>query len=895
VDRFPPLATRLSRLHGAWPLAAALLAGASLVYAIHFSGSYFDFRHQIGLGWACLIALWILHRADWAQTQPWRLVFIFVAAFLGLRYLLWRSFDTLTYAGPADFFAMMVLFAAEVYAMAIFFMGLFINAWPLVRPAAPLHADHSRLPTVDVLIPTYNEPDDIVLATATAATQLDYPKEKLRIWIIDDGGTENKRNHPEKGMDAWARHYRMREIAGSLGIGYLTRETNQHAKAGNINHALHYTRGELVLILDCDHVPTHDFLSNTVGYFIADPKLFLVQTPHFFINPCPVEKNLEGIANPSGENDMFYRSMHPAMDAWNASFFCGSAALLRRSCLEEIGGICGETITEDAETAFTLHSHGYNSIYVNRPMVCGLSPESFDDYVIQRSRWAQGMVQLVLLNNPLRTPGLTIPQRISYFNSSFFWLFGFSRFIYFIAPASFLLFGLNVYDASWLQILAYAVPFVLCSFVVMNCFYKGTRQPFFSEIYESVQSMFLLPAVISALLHPHKPSFKVTPKGSTNERNYLSPMSAPFFLVILVNVVALAIAAMKWQAEPALRDVIAVTGAWCVYNLYLALVSLGAFWERRQVRRFHRIAASGPVSVLFPRMRATVQGEVRDVSLSGIGFEIDPPFPIKQQERVILTVRDSYGKEYRFESRIRRSFRKGGRIFCGSEFVDGAVKYPNIVSFVFGDSQRWVENWDRKSQSRGSARMLWYFLRQGVVAVRGGTLQLLRQTLVAAWRLLRKWLGTGYLRDRFFDTVAWAGYELYLGFVWIIEHIEHRHARRFHRKEASGTATIDFPLHNAHVIATVCDVSLTGVGVELDLPFQLKDEEPVVIDVCDKEGHAFHLDCRIRRAIPRNGHLMCGAEFQIDMHSLPEIVRYVYGESLKDLVVHSLWEPRHGH
>ena len=195
-------------------------------------------------------------------------------------------------------------------------------------------------------------------------------------------------------------------MAAALGIGYLTRETNQQAKAGNINHALQYTDGDLVLVLDCDHVPTRDILQNTVGQFLADPKLFLVQTPHFFINPTPVEKNLEGRAIPSGESDMFYRRIHPALNFWNASYFCGSAALLRRKYLMEVGGICGTTITEDAETAFQLHSRGYNSVYVNNPMVCGLSPESYDDYVTQRSRWAQGMVQLVMLNNPLTTKGL---------------------------------------------------------------------------------------------------------------------------------------------------------------------------------------------------------------------------------------------------------------------------------------------------------------------------------------------------------------------------------------------------------------------------------------------------------------------------------------------------------
>ena len=135
-------------------------------------------------------------------------------------------------------------------------------------------------------------------------------------------------------------------------------------------------------------------------------------------------------------------------------------------------------------------------------------------------------------------------------------MFGFPRFIYFIAPAAYLILGLNVYHASWMQILAFTLPYVFSIYLVMDFFYAGTRQPFFSEIYESVQSLFLIPAVLSVLLNPWKPSFKVTPKGLTNEKNYLSPLAAPFFLVIGINVVAVMLAGVQvvYRAAAARRD-----------------------------------------------------------------------------------------------------------------------------------------------------------------------------------------------------------------------------------------------------------------------------------------------------------------------------------------------------
>ena len=110
-------------------------------------------------------------------------------------------------------------------------------------------------------------------------------------------------------------------------------------KISCINEGINQGCGELILILDCDHVPARDFLRQTIGFFIQDSDLFLLQTPHFFINPDPLEKNLETFRKGPSENEMFYAAIQPGLDFWNASFFCGSAAILRRKHLLEVGGI----------------------------------------------------------------------------------------------------------------------------------------------------------------------------------------------------------------------------------------------------------------------------------------------------------------------------------------------------------------------------------------------------------------------------------------------------------------------------------------------------------------------------------------------------------------------------
>ncbi|MCE6966913.1 glycosyltransferase, partial [Cereibacter sphaeroides] len=88
---------------------------------------------------------------------------------------------------------------------------------------------------------------------------------------------------------------------------------------------------------------------------VKNPRLFLVQTPHFFINKDPIQRNLELPASCPAENEMFYALIQRGLDRWDGAFFCGSAALLRRAALDAVGGFSGQTITEDAETALDLH------------------------------------------------------------------------------------------------------------------------------------------------------------------------------------------------------------------------------------------------------------------------------------------------------------------------------------------------------------------------------------------------------------------------------------------------------------------------------------------------------------------------------------------------------------
>ena len=690
-------------------LAIGLFAAVLLLAAVRLS-----LENQLFLGFGTLALLHMAGRARKFNPDWSRVGVILIGSFITLRYWMFRTTETLGYAGFWDFIFLLLLYLAETYGILIHFMGLFVNVFPLTRRIPPLPCDPGRLPTVDILIPTYDEDVEVVYVTASAGTQLDYPHEKLKIYILDDGGTSQKLNdpHPERAAAARQRAEQLKAIAARLGVSYLTRPTNQLAKAGNINESLlscageaapdhgrdkaasvkdGFSRGcgELILVLDCDHVPTRDLLRNTVGFFLQDEKLSLVQTPHFFINPTPVEKNLETHRRSPNENEMFYGAVQLGLDFWNSSFFCGSAALLRRKHLVEIGGIASDTITEDAETALALHRRGYNSVYLNKPMVMGLSPESFDDFILQRSRWAQGMTQILVLKNPLRQKGLSFTQRICYFNSCLFWLFGLARIIFFISPLVFLFFGMRVYNASFSQIMGYALPHLAASYYLTNYLFGHLRHPFFSELFETIQSIFLAPAVLAVFRNPRRPTFRVTPKMLSRQSDSLTPLSAPFYVMFLLAVAGYLAGGVRWVADPIVWDTVLVCSAWNTFNLLLTLCCLGVVWERRQLRKSHRYATREPAAIRRPGSTVSLRATLTDISTTGVGLITEDIMEIPGG-RLIIEVRDSGQREYTLPARVTRQDIGPAGMSLGCEFEppDEAAR-AQIVGFVYGDSNRW--------------------------------------------------------------------------------------------------------------------------------------------------------------------------------------------------------------
>ena len=468
------------------------------------------------------------------------------------RYLWWRYTSTIHADGFVSLFLSCLLLAAETYAFIVMVLGYFQVCWPLDRRPKRLPEDRSTWPTVDIFIPTYNESLEVIKPTVFAARNLDWPEDKINVYILDDGSRD------------WVEAF-----AKSAGVNYIKRDEHNHAKAGNINNAMKHTSGEFITIYDCDHVPSSDFLTSTVGWLVHDKKIALVQTPHHFYSPDPFEKNLHLERGMPFENSLFHDYIQKGNDTWNAVMFCGSNAVMRRSALEEIGGIAVETVTEDAHTSLKLNRRGWKSACISKPLASGLSTESLSAHIGQRIRWARGMIQIFRLDNPLLKKGLTLPQRLCFMNAMIHFLHGLPRIIFLLAPLPYMFFDIYVIYATAAAIFAYVIPHMVHAAITNQQLQRGWRYPFLGVVYETVLSWYILLPTTVALIFPHKGKFNVTAKGMTIDKKYVDwRIAAPTLILMALNFLGLGIGIYKTvtAADPQVSTLVINIG-WIAYNL----------------------------------------------------------------------------------------------------------------------------------------------------------------------------------------------------------------------------------------------------------------------------------------------------------------------------------------
>jgi len=552
----------------------------------------------------------------WARAVVFAVVWVIVA-----RYQVWRLFVTVLPAHGAWHEVSWVWFC---YLMELFATGdALLLYFTFLRSSdrsgeADAHEARlrtlspSELPEVDICIPTYNEPMDVLEKTITGALCLDYPS--FQVWVLDDG------------RRPW-----LKEFCRDKGVGYLTRPDNAHAKAGNINHALTKTNAPFVAIFDADFIPQQNFLMRTMGFF-ADPKIGIVQTPHAFYNSDPMQTNLALRKTLPDDQRFFFEAIMPSRDAWDAAFCCGSNSVTRRAALKSIGDkLPTGSITEDMLLTLVMLRQGYVTRYLCERLAFGLAPENIESFFVQRQRWARGATQILFLSDGPLGSNLSLVHRLLFLPTH--WLSqSCSTLLIVITPLVFLLTGLNpLVNVSAESVLDYVVPMILALLGGIQVFAPSKYFPLASRVLATFQSFKILPTVLTTFLQPFGHGFKVTPKGHTARRATFERgifwSSAILIFLTIGGLIANSIPELRVIDQTSLLPVMAAWGAFNVTVLFLVcMMSLQAPARRAE----ERFVLDEPVGI-FGADGTLSTGQIRDISLSGAAIAVDEDRPLVTQ------------------------------------------------------------------------------------------------------------------------------------------------------------------------------------------------------------------------------------------------------------------------
>jgi cellulose synthase (UDP-forming) len=588
-----------------------------------------------------------------------RIISAITIAYL-MYYLWWRATSTLN-PGALVFSWMLVL--AEAFGV----VSYILFAW-MTQDVSPRyeHVSPRAGICVDIFIPTYNESLDILEATMIGCRSIKYPHQT---YILDDG----KRNE-------------VQQLAQRLGCHYITRPTNEHAKAGNINYALSKTRGEFIVMLDADMVPQPDFLERTLGYF-ENEKLAFIQMPQEFYNRDSIQHDRN--AYQWHEQSLFFRIIQPGKNYSDSAFWCGSPSIVRRKALEDVGGVAIETITEDIHTSVRLHSRGWSSLFIDEPLAFGIAPQTIKSFLLQRLRWAQGTMQLYRSSeSPIWIPGLTFKQRLSYLSSFLAYFESFQKFMLIMTPIFIITFGIFPMQVSITAFLIRWIPYFALAILANKIGGRGVFRYLQTEKYNILKMVIFIQSTLT-LFQTKSLKFKVTPK-SIDKSVYVDEIRAIRSYMIILGCMAAAIIygflqTVAWDGATLEVEAFVIALFWAGYNAMLIYIGIWEVLRKKHERQHYRF----PVDLkgeLYHGESSTLTAKVRldNLSVTGASFVLDNRM-LDDRSNLLLYVYTSNQKCIILPiDKILRQFKDPlGRIHTGVTFAHTEDSREPLFEYLF--------------------------------------------------------------------------------------------------------------------------------------------------------------------------------------------------------------------
>lgn len=470
-------------------------------------------------------------------------------------------------------------------------------------------------PHVDILVPSLNEPMELLEKTLRACKRMEYPaKERVHIYLCDDGERQEAK-----------------ELAARLEVEYIGRKTHEHDKAGNLNYAMRHSTSPLVAVFDADMMPKKRFLMETVPYFSAylrhkefihkrggkkqskrtgkDNMVGFVQTPQNFYYPDLFQYNLFAEDAIPNEQDYFYKVVQVAKNKTNSVIFGGSNAVLLREGLEEIGGFVTGVLTEDFATGIELEKAGYRGVAISKVLASGMPPKSFSALIRQRKRWARGCLRSGRKTHFLRSKGLDIRQKLNYLTAISYWLGPVKKLIYILTPVLFAFAGIVAVECTIEGVLLFWLPMYVCSNVCMHRLSQGIRTTKWTDVYDMVLFPYLLPTALTGGFGIKKHGFHVTAKDEEVKRSSKGRYVLVYLLGFLISLGA-AVRMLGMTAEQQTPSYLVMI-FWLCVNAYYFLMACYVAWGRNLDDAYTVQKIKGESSL------AGEDGSVAQVSLEG--------------------------------------------------------------------------------------------------------------------------------------------------------------------------------------------------------------------------------------------------------------------------------------
>lgn len=579
----------------------------------------------------CLLVLCLAALLPWVPSDNPHARFIgsTLTIVLLLRYLYWRSTETL----PAPSLEPLALLAWGFYLIELLgslagLILLHVLSRTLDRSAEatehPVESHPGGPPLIDVLIPTYNEQEEILYRTVVNALAQDYPR--FRVWVLDDG------------RRPW-----LAQMCERLGAGYRTRGDNSHGKAGNMNATFQYLMTlpeppDVIAVLDADFIATPPFLRRAAA-LLHDPKTALVQTPQHFFNPDPIQLNLGEPARVPDEQRFFFDVLLASKDAHGTAFSCGTSSLVRAGCLARIGGFPTESVTEDILLSVKLSGLGYRTAYLNEPLTAGLAPEGLQEYLTQRGRWCLGTMQLVRTPwGPLSRGPTPWLMRLHTLDTVLFWtVTPVLRIFCILVPLLYWWTGLVLLRADISGLVAYLGPYWLCCVIFLGWTSRGTNVPILADAMSLLVTREALRASAVGLFGSRNQKFKVTAKGATRDRRMVQwSLAGPFLLLAGLTLGGIVLRLATGPIDNTPPGIEAMTLFWSLYNIVMLSVAALMCVEAPRYRKEERFIAMEPARVSIGGRGATVT--IENLSLQGCRFSAWNVPRLRLGDRLVIDI-----------------------------------------------------------------------------------------------------------------------------------------------------------------------------------------------------------------------------------------------------------------